>query len=121
MAENFNKLKSAYEVRQGSIPNNELSQMKQTHRRLITDLSAALNLEPPTQMLTVFDDRPAPGPSLVIGGFGPPGVGSLRDQIMRRHGFGPQGPSGLGRPPGFPRSPSLRDRMGPGSSLRRGR
>lgn len=125
IADNFNSLKAGYDHQRGAVPVNDLRQMKQTHRRLVTELAEALKLEVPTKMMVAFDDRAAAEPSYAMGGFGPPTVGSLQQRMLERHGR-------LGRPPNFPATPGPpsmtrpgmppigpRGRIGPGSRFGR--
>lgn len=111
-AMNYKKLKTTYEQRASGTSVDDLRRMKQTHKQLINELSAALKLDPPKEMMVAFEDRGANDassqPALVIRGFGPPSAGSLRERLYERHGL---------RPPGSSLSP--RSRLSPSSPLRR--
>jgi S1-C subfamily serine protease len=106
MNENFSRIKGAFSGK--NVDDNQLRQWKQTHKRLITELSPALKLEIPEGIMVAFEDH-APSQSMTII-IGPSNLGS----------FGPRlRPPTLTRPPGsLPRSPSLRDRMGPRRGIR---
>ena len=92
MAANFSRIKAAYgkaKTRSG-VDDATLRRMKSTHKRLITDLSRTLGLETPAEMLTVFDDRPTPGPShSIVLGVVPPSAGSLRERLQGRRPTSP--------------------------------
>jgi S1-C subfamily serine protease len=59
LADNLGKLKAAYQSsRPADLKNDELRQLKATHRKLITGLYDALKLDLPEAMMVVFNDNP---------------------------------------------------------------
>ena len=59
LADNFDKLKAAYQGKQTrTIKPDDLKQMKLTHRQLTASLFSTLKLELPEGLLEVFEDRP---------------------------------------------------------------
>jgi S1-C subfamily serine protease len=106
MAENFTRIRTAFSGRR-SIDDNQLRSWKQTHKRLITELSASLKLEVPEGLLAVFDDQ-VPAQRTMIITMSPSSLGSYGSRLRQRPGIGAPGAP---RTPGMiTRPPSLRDR-----------
>ncbi|MFO0910006.1 MAG: trypsin-like peptidase domain-containing protein [Isosphaeraceae bacterium] len=138
LARNFKSIRQAYTSRSG-VGDNRLRPWKQTHRRLITELSTALDLEFPKEMMVAFDDHVVTGETTVQ--VQPPSMGSFGSRLWERHRLAPPmmpqppsmgfpdipqpptfggpsfGPPGFG-PSTIPRPPSLRDRFGSRPGLR---
>ena len=106
MTENFTRIRSAYSASQ-NVDDNQLRPWKQTHKRLITDLSTALKLEFPAGMMVAFDDH-APTQTTIIT-MGPQSLGMYNSRLRQRVYGGGLGNPGI--PGGIARPPSLRDRM----------
>jgi hypothetical protein len=107
LTQSFLGLRRAFVSRQ-NIDNNTLRQIKQTHKRVITDLCAQLNVAVPEGLMTAFDDHQAQQQTTITLA---PGFGNSRLRQRFRSGL-----PGLPRTPGgIPRPPSLRDRMGLGN------
>jgi hypothetical protein len=118
LADNFTKLQSSYN--QGG--SGDLNPLKQTHRRLIVELSKALNLEEPKQMLVAFDDHSRAGVVAVPTIVSSPGsgsAGSLHQWMLDRRRSAMRPPTVTAPAPAS--RPGMRGRAGAGSSLRNGR
>jgi S1-C subfamily serine protease len=104
MSDNFARIRGAYSSGK-NVDDNQLRPWKQTHKRLITELSAALKLEFPKDMLLAFDDHAPSQPTIIT--LGPQNLGSYSSRLRQRPPIG-----------GIPRPPSLRDRIGPRRGVR---
>jgi hypothetical protein len=114
MAENFKRIRGAYASKK-NVDDRQLRPWKQTHKRLLTDLSKTLKLEVPDGLMLAFDDHTPAQPSIVL--MGPQNLGSLSGRLRQRSQAGAPGSSR--QPPGrINRPPSLRDRMGPRTGIR---
>jgi S1-C subfamily serine protease len=121
MNDNFARIKGAYSGGTG-VDDNQLPQWKQTHKRLLTELSTALKLEIPGGIMTAFDDHSRSQPSTVVTIV--PNLGSYSSRL--RPPLMPRQPGMLGRPPGMlprppgmlGRPPGIRDRLGPRTGFR---
>jgi serine protease Do len=100
MNSNLTRIRAIYSAGR-KVDDQQLRLLKQTHRRLITELSAALKLEFPQGMMTAFDDHTPSQPTIIT--MTPQGLGSFGSRLRPRT-LGPIGPRGITRPP------SLRDR-----------
>ena len=106
LTENFRRIHNAYAAG-GNVDDGRLRPWKQTHKRLITELAAALKLEIPDGLMLAFDDHPPAQSTLIT--MGPRTLG-LYGSRLRQRSLGP----GLGvprTPRGIVRPPSLRDRL----------
>jgi S1-C subfamily serine protease len=106
MNENFAQIRGAYSSRK-NVDDNQLRPWKQTHKRLITDLSASLKLEVPAGLMVAFDDHAPSQPTIIT--MGPQSLGSFNSRLRPRSPGalgGPRTPGGISRPP------TLRDRTG---------
>jgi S1-C subfamily serine protease len=106
MSDNFARIRDAYSSRK-NVDDKQLRPWKQTHKRLITDLSTSLKLEVPTGLMVAFDDHTPSQPTMIIT-MGPQNLGSFNSRLRQRSSGslnGSRTPGGIARPP------SLRDRM----------
>ncbi len=109
IAENYAKIRAAYGSNK-DVDDRQLRPWKQTHKRLLTELSAALKLDVPEGLMVAFDDHaPAQATTLAVG---PQNLGSYNSRLRQRPSdIGPSRPSA-----GSSRGSSLRDRMKRGGS-----
>ena len=100
---NFLQIRAAY-LSKNAAPENQMRPLKQTHKRLLTDLASNLKVEIPQGLMVAFEDH-APTQTTIIT-MAPQNLGSYGSRLQQRH-------TSRLRPtaPGSPRSPSLRDRM----------
>ena len=127
MAENFARIRDIY-ARRGDVGDDQLRAVKQTHKRLITELSDALKIKFPEGMMVAFDDHAPTQPQIIMAD--PQGFGFFGPQLRPRFGMGVQTPLmpsplipgqpgfhpqfGTGIiPPMMPGQPDFRNRMGP--------
>ena len=107
LADNYKKLKEAYNQNQGNAPIATIRTLKATHRRLVVQMGADLKEEVPKGILEALDDHLVTGSSVAME-VPFPSSGSLHSRMWERYGLTP--PSSRLRPPGFG-SPS--SRLGP--------
>lgn len=86
LAGDFKKLRDIYTAR-GNVDNNRLRALKQSYKRLLSELLVALKLELPAGMMVAFDDH---GPSQnAIVTMGPQGLGVYGSRLRQRTPIGP--------------------------------
>jgi len=114
LADNYLKLKTAFDQSRSSTPLNILRQMKSTHRRLIDALKPDLKVEIPAGLLAALEDHIIVGPTLAMGPSesDDPAERLLRRAFERRGMMPPRIPRIT--PPTIPRGPRYipRGRLG---------
>ena len=102
---NFEKIRSIYADRR-NVDDNQLRPLKQSHKRLLTELATALDMEIPPGLMVAFDDH-SPSQPMTIITMGPQSLGRYGSRLRQRA----LAPPGAGLPVGTQRPPSALDRM----------
>jgi len=102
----FRNLRDLYSAR-GKVDSNRLRALKQSYKRRLTEVLAALKLEVPSGLMVAFDDH-EPSQN-AIASMAPQGFGAYGSRLRQR--AAESGPGTRLAPRGHARSPRLRDQI----------